>query len=97
MEYGCIADYVADSADMYIRLGKINQCITALYDLQLRAAGNADISEVHFNDGQTVVRTVFHSFTKLTEAIEGLERQRNMIRRALCGNLTRVINEESLR
>lgn len=78
-EYLTIADYICDGTVAKTRLAKIQECIDALMDAQLKAISNSDVQELTFNDGQTVIKTAFRSPEAMARMMHELEKQKAYI------------------
>ena len=66
--FDSIHEYITDTSTDLTRLEKIEQCIDALLDAQLKMMGNADVKELQFNDGQTIVKSIFRDFSDIKSA-----------------------------
>lgn len=95
--FDSIYEYITDTSTDLPRLEKIEQCIDALLDSQLKMMGNADVKEIHFNDGQTVVKTIFRDFSDLSNAIKLLKTEKNEILMSNTGRIKQLITPNRAR
>lgn len=72
-------------------LEKLDQCITALREASYKMCGNADVKELQFNDGQTIVKSIFRDFSDMDNAMKFLEKQKYTILYGATGRTKRMI------
>lgn len=89
--FDSIYEYITDTSTDLSRLTKIEQCIDALLDAQLKMMGNADVKELQFNDGQTIVKSIFRDFSDIDNAITLLNKQKNAILMGATGRIKIMI------
>ena len=53
--------------------------------------GNADVKELQFNDGQTIVKSIFRDFSDIDNAITLLNKQKNTILHGATGRFKIMI------
>ena len=89
--FDSIYEYITDTSTDLSRLTKIEQCIDALLDAQLKMMGNADVKELQFNDGQTIVKSIFRDFSDMDNAMKFLKKQKNDILHGATGRFKIMI------
>jgi len=73
-EYLTIEDFICDKTVAKTRLTKIRELREALLDTYTKALLNGDVQELTFNDGQTVIKTVFRSPDAILKSMYDLDK-----------------------
>lgn len=73
-EYLTIEDFICDKTVAKTRLTKIRELREALLDTYTKALLNGDVQELTFNDGQTVIKTIFRSPDSILKSMHDLDK-----------------------
>ena len=94
--YDTIFDYYACGTDTADKIARIDAIILALEVSMLKGAVSSHVSEYHFNDGQTIIRTIYRDVSEINKAISGLEQMKNRLINNNClGRVMRLRDEDS--
>ena len=95
--YDSIYEYLTDKSTVMTELEKLDQCIAALREASYKMCGNADVKELQFNDGQTIVKSIFRDFSDMDNAMKFLEKQKHTILYGATGRTKRLITPNRAR
>ncbi len=73
-EYLTISDFICDKTVAKTKLQKIHELRDALLDAYGKALGNSDVQDITFNDGQTVIKTMFRSPDQILKSMYDLDK-----------------------
>lgn len=77
--YNSFYEFITDDSLKQPKIERIDASIEALLDSLARNLLDGELAEYHFNDGQTVVKTVYRDPSKMIEALRLLRIERNAI------------------
>lgn len=89
--------YIQSATDLYNRLQRIDQIITALELNILANIGNSGVKQYTLNDGQINISTLYTSVTEMAQAITQLEKQKQRLLNQLNGRRFNIRSWQGLR
>ncbi len=96
MYYDSLQIYIESQTSLLAKIAAIDASITALQGSLLNGCVNADLQEYNFNDGQTIVRTIYRDVDKVINALKGLEYMRTIYQNKINGYCARATDAKNL-
>lgn len=82
-------DYMESGSSLKDKIKRIDQIIDSLIKTQMEE-NSGPVEEYHYNDGQTIVKTIYRTPEEMARAIEMWEKLRNKYEYRLTGRIRRL-------